>query len=200
MVARSRSHAVARSRRRMLRNRATAQPSNLFFEQRVKRLARVVRSKRLLALVRRKVPHDLRLEERAFVFRVFSDHALRDVLAALPQRGRVEEAAVAAGVEIGGALEAGLVERHLAERMPLLAAAIALECFRSEAARRPPARRAFESLLRAVRPRALRALLLLSAGVRVSASVLISLMPVFTIAQRFTSGNNSGRNARAVPQ
>src|ERR1051326_6096677 len=100
----------------------------------------------------------------------------------------------------GGALEAGLVERHLAERMPLLAAAIALECFRSEAARRPPARRAFEALLRAVRPRALRALLFLSAGVRVSASVLISLMSVFTIAQRFASGNISGRNARAVPQ
>src|SRR5215212_807677 len=175
---------------------ATGRLGNLFLEQRVERLPRVVRSHRLLAFVGGEVLHDLRREERAFVARVFAADALGDVFAALPQRRGVEEAAVAAGVEIGGALEAGVLERHVAQAVAQLAALIALEGLGAEAAGCPSARRAFEALLRKVGTRPLRPLLLLSAGVRVSASVLITTMLVLAIAQTFTSGRNARTHLR----
>src|SRR5206468_1503794 len=112
---------------------------------------------RLPRLVGGEVPDHLRLEERALVAAVLIADAGGDVLAALPQRGRVEGAAVAAGVDVGAALHAQLVEGRLVEADALLAAAVALEHFRAEAAGRPSARRAFEPLRSLVRPRTLRA-------------------------------------------
>src|SRR6059058_4146796 len=110
-----------------------------FLEQRVECLPRVVRRLRLARLVVRQVPHHLGLEERTFVATMLVGHARRNVLAALPHRGGVEEAAIAAGVDVRAALHADLLEGGKVEADALLTAAIALENFRAEAARSPPA-------------------------------------------------------------
>src|SRR2546423_926336 len=94
------------SRSRGLAGGFTSRPRDFatplpLLEQRVERLARVVGRLRLARLVVRQVPDHFGLEERAFVAPVLVRHAGRDVLAALPHRGGVEEAAVAAGVDVG---------------------------------------------------------------------------------------------------
>src|SRR5262249_28334521 len=140
-----------------------------------------VRRLRLPAFVRGEVLDHFRLEERARVSGVLIRHARRDVLPALPQRCGVEETAVAAAVELRAALHAQLVERRLLEADALLAAFVALEDFRSEAAGGSPARRALDPLALRLRPRPLRACP--AVGVRaVAASILISTMFVLTIA------------------
>ena len=77
-----------------------------FLEEGVERLPRFIRRLQLRPLVGGEVLDDLRLEERARIPHLLADHAGRDVLAALPQGGGVEEAAVAAGVEVGAAAAA----------------------------------------------------------------------------------------------
>src|SRR4029077_4025743 len=74
-------------------------------------------------------------------------HARRDALAALPQRGGVEGAAIAAGVQVGAALDAGLLGCGLVEPEPLRAAGVALEDLGAEAAGGPSAGRSFDSLI-----------------------------------------------------
>src|SRR6185369_17345740 len=124
-----------------LRGCAVKAPRNLLLEQRLERLPRVVRRLRLARFVGGEVFHDLRLEERALVAGMFAGDAHRDVFAALPERRGVERFAVAAGVEVGAALETGLVLRRHLQSHPQLAALIALEGLGAEAARRAAARR-----------------------------------------------------------
>src|SRR5437763_15002530 len=115
----------------------------LFLEKGVERLPGVVRRLRLPCLVGGEVPHHLRLEKRALIAAVLVRHARRDVLAALPQRGGVEEAAVAAAMNVRATLDARLLESGTIQADALLAAAVALEHLGAEPPRRPPARRAF---------------------------------------------------------
>src|SRR6266498_3069803 len=153
-----------------------------FLEQRVERFARIVGRLRRARFVGGEIPHDPGREERALVAGVLAGDACRDVLAALPQRRGVEEAAVAAGVEVGAAVHAGLVGGGVLQSDPLRAALVALEDLRAEAAGGAPARRSLEALRTLLGPRRLRPLLLVAARVRVSAAVLIALMSVFAIA------------------
>src|SRR5438477_2313345 len=159
-------------------------PRSLLVEQRVERFPGVVRRLQFAGLVGGEIADDLRREEGALVLRVLAGNARRDVLAALPHGRGVEEAAVAAGVQVGAAAKASLVGGQIAEVLANVAALIALECLGAEAAGGASARSAFHALLarrqvgaRSLRPRAAR----LGA---VAAAVLISLMSVFTITQR----------------
>src|SRR5437588_6050940 len=153
-----------------------------FLEQRVEGLPCVVRRLRLPCLVRGKVLHHLRLEELALVAAVLVRHAHRDVLATLPQRGRVEGAAVAAAVDVGAALDACLLERRTIETDALLAAAVALEHLGAESPRRPAARRALETLRARVRTRTLGATVAAAAGgVAVTSAMLIARVLGFAI-------------------
>src|SRR5439155_11823578 len=154
----------------------------LLLEQRVERFSCVVGRLRLASFVCGEVLDHLRLEERALVARMFVGHSRRDVLAAFPGRRRIEEAAVAAGVKIRAALHADFFECRLIEANALLAALVALEHFRAEAARRPPARRAFDALPLRLGTGALRARSAVRRVRTVSASVLISTMFVLAIA------------------
>src|SRR6478672_11861737 len=88
----------------------------LLVEERVERFARVVGRQRF-AFVGGEIAHDLRREHRAHVLLMLVRDARRDVLAlaTFPHRGRVEEPAVTARVQIGGAAEAGVVVRQFAE-------------------------------------------------------------------------------------
>src|SRR5664279_458110 len=119
----------------------------LLLEQRVERLPRVVRRLGLAAFVGGQVADDFRLEERALVSGVFAGDARRDVLAALPECGRVEGAAVAAGVQVGAALDARLFRGRLVESEALRAAGVAFEDFGAEAAGGASAWSAFDPLI-----------------------------------------------------
>src|SRR5581483_1295373 len=156
-------------------------PAQLLLEQRLERLPRVVRRLRLPRLVGGEILHDLRLEHPALVARMFVRHTRRDVLPAFPQRGGVEEAAVAARVKISSALQAGLILcRHL-ETDAQLSAPVALERLGAEPSGSAPARRAFHTLALRLGPRRLRALPA-SGRIRTgAAAVLISAMFVFAI-------------------
>src|SRR5262249_22765368 len=123
-------------RRGSRRGSRTRCDSALLLEQRVERFPCVVGRLRLPPFVRGKVPDHLRLEERALVPGVLIGNAGRDVLPALPKGRRVEEAAIAAGVELRSAFDAELVECRLLQAEALLTALVALEDFGAEAPRR----------------------------------------------------------------
>ena len=115
--------------------------------------------------------------------RMLVRHPRRNVLTALPGGGGIEEAAVAAGVQIGAALHADFIEGRLLEADALLAALVALEDFRTEAAGGAPSRRALNALALGLRTGTLRPLVAAAGGVRaVAASVLIALVFVLAIA------------------
>src|SRR5437899_3116605 len=122
-------------------------------EQRVKRLAGVVGRLRRARFVGGKILHNLRREECALVAGVLAGDACGNVLAALPRRRGVEEAAVAAGVEVGAAVHAGLVGGGVLQPDPLRAALVALEDLGAEAAGGAPARRSLDALRTLVGPR-----------------------------------------------
>src|SRR4029077_17507101 len=112
----------------------------------------------------------------------------RDVLAALPRRGGIEETAVSTGVKIGAALDADFIERRILQADALLSALVALERLGTETASRASTRRSFDALSLRVRPRTLRPRLLTTGRVRtVSATVLIAAMFVLTIAHIHTA-------------
>jgi hypothetical protein len=119
---------------------------------------------------------------------VFVCDAGRDVFAALPGCGRIEEATVAAGVQIRAAFHADLFECRILETDPLLAALVALEHFRTEPARRPPARRAFHALALRLGSRTLLTVASVVAGA-ISATVLITLMFVLPISHIHLTNN-----------
>src|SRR5258708_17478613 len=105
--------------------------NSTLLEQRVERLACVVGRLWLAVLVGGEVANDLGLVERALVACVLRGDARRDVLAALPHRGGVEEAAVAAGVQIGPALHASLIGGRLLDAPALVPPPVALEDLRA---------------------------------------------------------------------
>ena len=84
-------------------------------------------------------------------------------------------------MQIGAAFHTDFFDCRIFEAEPLLAAFVALEDFRTEPARRPPARRAFHALALRLGTRTLRTVASIVAGA-VSAAVLVALMFVFTIA------------------
>src|SRR5258707_961482 len=94
-------------------------------EQRVEGLACVVGRLRLAVLVGGEVANDLGLVERTLVAGVLWGDARRDVLAALPHRGGVEKAAVAASMQVGPALHAGLIGGRLLDTDALVPARVA---------------------------------------------------------------------------
>src|SRR5260221_10717367 len=148
----------------------------LLVEEGVERLARIIGCLRLACLVRGKVPDHFRLVERALIARVLGRDPRRDVGAALPQRGGVEEAAVSAGVQVGAALHAGLVRSGLLETEALVAAGVALEDLRAESARRAAAGCPFQPARPRLGTRALGPLVVPVSGVgRIANAVLQAL-------------------------
>jgi hypothetical protein len=84
-------------------------------------------------------------------------------------------------VQIGAAFHARFLERRIFESDPLLAAFVALEYFRTEPPRRPPARRPLHALALRLGTRTLRTVSSVVAGA-VSAAVSIAFMFVLPIA------------------
>src|SRR5207244_13642804 len=107
----------------------------------------------------------------------------------------------AAAVDVGAALDADLIEGRTVQADALLAAAVALEHLGPEASRRPPARRALQTLRPLVGPRPLRTSVAAAAGVvAVSAAILVAAVLVFAIVAHLFVTSRKGSRALPPPE